>query len=201
MIRLGVIGLGAAGQAFLPAIKRHDRVKLAAVCDVSIEAVEEFGEAYVVPGFTRIDSMLVKSDIDAVYIGTPTDLHLDHAMQALSAGKHVLLEKPMALTSGDCRKLADLAASRDLAMVIGHSHSHDLPIRTMREIVQSGRLGKVCSADSWCYSDWVYRPRRPEELRPELGGGVTFRQGAHQFDILSALAMSPVRSVKSRTFD
>lgn len=201
MIRLGVLGLGAAGQAFLPAIVRHPEISLAVICDMRADAGEEFGAIYRVPNTTDIDTLLATGDLDAVYVGTPTELHLDHARRALAAGKHVLLEKPMALTSADCRSLAELAAGHGLAMVIGHSHSHDLPIRTMRDIIASGRLGRPRLIDTWCFSDWIYRPRRPDELRPELGGGVTFRQGAHQFDVMSALAMAPVRSVKARTFD
>lgn len=71
----------------------------------------------------------------------------------------------------------------------------------MREIVLSGDLGDPAILSTICYSDWVYRPRRPEELRPELGGGVTYRQGAHQFDILCALACAPAVSLRATTFD
>jgi phthalate 4,5-cis-dihydrodiol dehydrogenase len=71
----------------------------------------------------------------------------------------------------------------------------------MGEIILSGQLGQPRIISTSCYTDWVYRPRRPEELRPELGGGVTFRQGAHQFDILCALAGARATSVRAVTYD
>ena len=201
MIRLGVIGLGAAGQAFLPAIAAHPGFRLAAVCDARADPVAEAAVLYGARGYTSVEGLLGDGALDAIYIGTPTDLHLAHATAALEAGFPVLLEKPMAVTSIEAHGLADLAAARGLALTVGHSHSHDLPIREMRRIIASGRLGAPRMINTWAFTDWVYRPRRPEELRPDLGGGVTFRQGAHQFDILCALALAPVSRVKAQVFD
>jgi phthalate 4,5-cis-dihydrodiol dehydrogenase len=88
-----------------------------------------------------------------------------------------------------------------VVLLVGHSHSHDLPIRRMRELIASGELGPVGMANSWCYTDWVHRPRRPDELDAARGGGVTFRQGSHQFDILRLLCGGRGRSVRARAFD
>jgi phthalate 4,5-cis-dihydrodiol dehydrogenase len=71
----------------------------------------------------------------------------------------------------------------------------------MRELIAEGSLGRVRMVNTWCYTDWIYRPRRPDELDSERGGGVTFRQGAHQFDILRLLCGGLVTSVRARTFD
>lgn len=201
MIRIGVIGLGAAGQAFLPAIAGHPAFTIAAVCDAQEGAVAEAAAGHDACPYARFEDLLKHEGLDAIYIGTPTELHFEHARAGLEAGLHVLLEKPMTVRASEARMLADLAEASGRALTVGHSHSHDLPIRTMREIVASGLLGAPRMINTWCFSDWVYRPRRADELRPEMGGGVTFRQGAHQFDILCALALSPVRSVKARTFD
>jgi phthalate 4,5-cis-dihydrodiol dehydrogenase len=201
LVRLGVVGLGAAGQAFLPAIAGHPAFTIAAVCDRQPAARAETAAAYAARPYAELAELLNDGALDAVYIGTPTDLHFEHARAALKAGLHVLLEKPMTIRLADALALAELAERSERALTVGHSHSHDLPIRTMREIILSGRLGAPRMINTWCFTDWVYRPRRPEELRPELGGGVTFRQGGHQFDILLALALSDVVGVKARTFD
>lgn len=201
MIRLGVIGLGAAGQAFLPAIAAHPTVAIAALCDARPETCAPFSAAYNVPAFSDLDAMIVAGGLDAVYVGTPTDLHLVHASRALRAGLHVLVEKPMAVTPDDAWAMAGLAAKTGRVLVVGHSHGHDLPIHEMARIIRSRRLGAVRMLNTTCHTDWVYRPRRPEELRPDLGGGVTYRQGAHQFDILCTLAGAPVVSVMAQTFD
>ncbi|APX90820.1 hypothetical protein BV394_14780 [Brevirhabdus pacifica] len=201
MIRLGLIGLGAAAQAFLTPLRRHGEFAVAAACDPRPEARDDFTAAFDRPAFDTIAGLLGAGLCDAIYIGTPTELHHEHAMAALEAGMHVLLEKPMCIRAEDGFALARAAEARGLTLVVGHSHSHDLPIRTMREIIRSGRLGAVRMVNSWCYTDWVYRPRRPEELRPELGGGVTYRQGAHQFDILRSLCGDRIVSVTGHAFD
>src|SRR5438105_864069 len=69
----------------------------------------------------------------------------------------------------------------------------------MRELVRGGELGPLQMMHTWYYNDWLYRPRLPEELDTALGGGVTFRQGAHQFDILRLLGGGLVRSVRAAT--
>ncbi len=201
VVRLGVIGLGAAGQAFLPAIAAHPTFALAAVCDARSDAAGAAARAHGVAGFTDVGAMLAQGDVDAVYIGTPTELHLDHTMQVLESGRHVLVEKPLAVSIEDCLKMADAARDRGLALTVGHSHSFDRPVAAMREIIRSGELGRPRMINTWCYTDWVYRPRRPDELRPEIGGGVTYRQGAHQFEILRALCDAPPVTVFARAFD
>ena len=201
MKRLGVIGLGLAGQAFLPAIDSHPEFTLAAVCDPRADACQEFGNPRGARVFSDVGAMIANGGLDAVYIGTPTELHIEHVMQALDAGLHVLVEKPMAASVADCVRIADKARGCNCALVVGHSHSHDLPIRSMRDVIASGRIGAPRIINTSCYTDWVYRPRRPEELDPALGGGVTFRQGAHQFDILCVLAGAPAVSLRASTFD
>jgi len=84
---------------------------------------------------------------------------------------------------------------------VGHSHSYDLPIARMREIVASGRLGTVRMVHTWNFTDWMARPRRPAELDAAQGGGVTYRQGAHQVDILRLVGGGMVKSVRASMFD
>src|SRR5438128_6188985 len=84
-------------------------------------------------------------------------------------------------------------------LVVGHSHSFEPPIRKIREIAQSGALGRVRMLHNWCFTDWLYRPRNTEELDTRLGGGVTFRQGSHQFDILRFIGGGLLRSVRAMT--
>ncbi len=198
--RLGMLGLGAAGQAFLPSIARSQAFRLCAVCDLSPDTAS--GLVYEdVAIFTSPDELFTAPGIDAVYIGTPTDMHHAHVMAALAAGKHVLVEKPMATSVADALDMAEAAEAAGLVLSVGHAHGYDLPIKMMRDIVLSGRLGRVRVVNTMCYTDWVYRPRRPDELKVELGGGVTYRQGGHQFDILNTLANDTAQTVTAATFD
>jgi phthalate 4,5-cis-dihydrodiol dehydrogenase len=200
-VRLGVAGLGTAGRAFLPAIAAHSGFALVAVADPSDEARNEVAGALSVTGYRTLQEMLAHPDLDAVYVGTPTDLHPRHVAQAFAAKKHVLVEKPMAVRLEQAQAMIDGAAEAGVVLLVGHSHSYDLPIQRMREIITGGSMGRVRMVNTWNFTDWIYRPRRPDELDPQQGGGVTYRQGSHQFDIIRLLGGGMVRSVRAKTFD
>jgi len=200
-IRIGVAGIGAAGRAFLPAIRGHAAFQLAAIAEPVAETREAVARETGAAGFADLPSMLAGAGIDAVYIATPTELHPQHAALAFAAKKHVLTEKPMAVRLDQAEAMVADAARAGVVLLCGHSHSFDRPIQAMREIVATGRLGRVRMINTWNFTDWMYRPRRPDELEIGQGGGVTFRQGSHQFDIIRLLGGGLVRSVRATTFD
>jgi phthalate 4,5-cis-dihydrodiol dehydrogenase len=200
-VRIGIVGLGAAGRAFIPAILAHPGLRLAAVADPVTEARDGVASELGVTGYAGMQALLEHPGLDAVYIATPTDLHPEHVALACDAKKHVLVEKPMAASVEQAQAMIAAAGRAGVQLMVGHSHSYDLPIKRMREIIASGALGRVRMVNTWCFTDWVYRPRRPEELDAGLGGGVTYRQGSHQFDIIRLLCGGMVKSVRARTFD
>ncbi len=97
--------------------------------------------------------------------------------------------------------MVEAAERAGVVLQVGHSHSYDLPIARMREIVASGALGRVRMIHTWNFTDWMARPRRAAELDVGQGGGVTYRQGAHQIDILRLIGGGLVKSVRATTFD
>jgi phthalate 4,5-cis-dihydrodiol dehydrogenase len=200
-IRIGIVGVGAAGRAFLPAIQKHSGFALAGIAEPVAEARESVAAEMGVEGFADLPAMLAGARLDAVYIATPTDLHSEHVKVAFAAKKHVLSEKPMAVELASAKDMVQGAERAGVVLVVGHAHGFDLPIKRMREIVLSGRLGRVRMIQTWNYTDWMYRPRRPEELDVAKGGSVTFRQGSHQFDIIRVLGGGMVRSVRAVTFN
>jgi phthalate 4,5-cis-dihydrodiol dehydrogenase len=107
----------------------------------------------------------------------------------------------MAIRVDQGQAMIEAADRAGVVLLVGHSHSYDLPIKTMQEIVAGGALGRVRMIHTWNFTDWIYRPRRPDELDISLGGGVTFRQGSHQFDIIRLLGGGLVKSVHATTFD
>jgi len=199
-IGIGIAGLGAAGRAFVAPMQSHPGVCLAAIAEPADSVRAEFANRHGVQTYASVDAMLEHPGLDAVYIATPTALHPQHVAQAAAAGKHILVEKPMAATLGQARDMIAAAERAGVVLVVGHSHSHDLPVRHMRRIIAQGDLGAVMMANTWCFTDWMHRPRRADELDAAQGGGVTYRQGSHQFDILRLLCGGRVRSVRARTF-
>jgi phthalate 4,5-cis-dihydrodiol dehydrogenase len=126
-------------------------------------------------------------------------MHAEHVCLAAAKGKHALVEKPMALTIADCDVMIAAARDAGVKLIIGHSHSFDAPILQAREIIASGAVGKVSMITALNYTDFLYRPRRPEELITEQGGGVLFSQGAHQMDVIRLLGGGRVKSVRAGT--
>ena len=197
----GIVGMGAAGWAFLPAIRGNPAFRLAAVAEPVAGLRDDVAAETGVAVHADLAALLRQPDVDAVYVATPTDLHPEHVAQACAAGKHVLTEKPMAITVEQAQAMVDAAERAGVVLQVGHSHSYDLPIARMREIVRSRRLGRVRMIHTWNFTDWMARPRRPAELDIGQGGGVTYRQGAHQIDILRLIGGGLVKSVRATTFD
>ena len=99
----------------------------------------------------------------------------------------MLVEKPMALTLADCAAMIEAARKAGVHLIVGHSHSFDAPILRTRELIASGAYGAVRMITALNYTDYLYRPRRPEELDTAQGGGAIFNQAAHQVDIVRLL--------------
>jgi phthalate 4,5-cis-dihydrodiol dehydrogenase len=134
-----------------------------------------------------------------VYVATPHQHHAAHVIAAASRGKHVLVEKPMAITLEETSAMITAAERAGVHLVVGHSHSFDAPIRRAREIIAGGALGRVRMIAAMNFTDFLYRPRRPEELDTSRGGGVLFSQAAHQVDIVRLLGGGMVKSVRTLT--
>jgi phthalate 4,5-cis-dihydrodiol dehydrogenase len=200
-IGIGIVGMGAAGWAFLPAIRNSGTFRLAAVAEPAEDVRRTIATETGAVTHAELAAMLRQPEVDAVYVATPTELHPEHVAQAAAAGKHVLTEKPMAIRVAQAQAMVDAAARAGVVLQVGHSHSYDLPIARMREIVTSGALGRVRMIHTWNFTDWMARPRRPAEFDIEQGGGVTYRQGAHQIDILRLIGGGLAKSVRATTFD
>jgi phthalate 4,5-cis-dihydrodiol dehydrogenase len=200
-LRVGVAGLGAAGQAFVAALQAHTGFEWVAAADPLDVAREVAAQTHGVATYATLPALLAHPGLDAVVVATPTPLHAQHVQQVAAAGLHVLVEKPMATTLDDARAMVQACSRAGVVLLVGHSHSYDAPIAAMRSVITAGTLGAVGMVHTWCYTDWVYRPRRPDELVSAQGGGVTLRQGAHQFDILRLLCGGRARSVRAKAFD
>mgnify|MGYP000311714272 FL=1 len=109
------------------------------------------------------------------------------AIEAAESGKHVLVEKPIAVSLSDAQRMVDACVRNRVILIVGPSHSFDGPVLAAKQMIDGGRFGRVLAINTFNYTDFMYRPRRDEELRTSDGGGVLFSQGAHQFDIVRLL--------------
>lgn len=198
ILKLAIAGFGNAGRAVVRDLPAASGVALTAVADVRKEALDSFRLNPAVETFDSVERMCASDGVDAVWIATPTDFHAAHVVAAAAAGKHVVCEKPMAVTLEECDRMIE-AVERNKVRLLMHSKAGDPPIVKMREIVASGRLGRGIQISSWNYKGWLDSPRLPSELDTAKGGGVLYRQGSHQIDIARALGGGMARSVRAIT--
>src|ERR1700744_2986298 len=211
-LRLGGIGCGRLRHgAHLPALAKAGTITLAGVSDRSPTLAKGVGARYGVPGFTDAGDLLAQ-DIEAVLIAVPDRFHLAVGTEALTAGKHVLMEKPAASTSAEAAELARLAADRGLKVQIGAMRRHDPGINYARRAVAG--IGPVLSLTGWYPGHARLRAATgqtlfpytvvDEDVRPHEAGFKADRQryllathGAHVFDTLRYLA-GDVAAVQAR---
>ena len=198
-IRMGVLGLGRAFTLMVPTFAADARVQLVAGHDPRAEAMAQLQRDFGAQPHDTPASLCADPAVQWVYVASPHQCHAEHVLLAARHGKHVLLEKPMALDLDQCQQMIDTCAAHGVALVVGHSHSFDAPVLAARRWIDSGALGQVRMVQAFNYTDFLYRPRRPEELDTRQGGGVVFSQAAHQVDVVRLLAGGRVRSVSAHT--
>jgi phthalate 4,5-cis-dihydrodiol dehydrogenase len=197
-IGLGIAGLGMAGAVMVRAAARHPAFRVAAAAELQAEPRQAFARDFEANVHSDISGLCDDPTVDAVYIATPHQFHAEHATLAAAAGKHIILEKPMALTLADCDAIIAAVEKAGVHLVVGHTHAFDPTIRAMRAIIASGELGRLGMIASWNYTNYLYRPRRPEELDTTQGGGILFNQVPHQIEIVRLLGGGLVKSVRAQ---
>ena len=199
LIRMGAVGLGRAFTVMVPTFALDSRVQLVAGADPLPEARARFEQDFGGRVYTSLEDLLAGVQVDAVYLATPVEAHLQQIQVLADAGIHVLMEKPMALCISDCLEMLATAERANIHLLIGHSHSFDTPYLRTRELITGGSLGRIRMMTALNFTDFMYRPRRPDELDTARGGGVVFSQAAHQIDILRLLGGGQVTSVRAMT--
>ncbi len=198
-LKIGVAGLGRAFGLMAPTLARDPRLQLVAAADPRPEALQQINKDFGARGFTSLESLLKESDAEVLYIATPHQFHAEHACLAASHGKHLLVEKPMALSMKECRAMIAAARKAGVQLIVGHSHSFDRPILETRKIIEQGAVGKLRMITAINFTDFLYRPRRPEELDTARGGGAMFSQAAHHVDVVRLLGGGRVKSLRAAT--
>lgn len=193
-MRLAVVGLGSAGWTAARAVRRcaefsdlPTQVELAAGADLKDAARQDFAAQFDVPAFGSSDEMYAAIDVDAAFICTPNPAHAPEALAAIAAGKHVLIEKPMATTLQACNDIVEAAKTAGVYAVAVHTPAYHPAIRMASDLVAEGTLGRLLQVTSLLHTPWLLRPRDPAELDSTAGGGVCFRQAPHQVDIVRAI--------------
>ena len=197
VLRMGMAGLGVASTQILPVLRQVEHIEIAAAADVRKDALAKFAREYGAATFDDVDALCASPDVDFVYVATPNELHAEHVIAAARHRKHAIVEKPMALSIEQCEAMNRAAEENGTVLLCGHTHSFDPPIRKIREIVESGELGRLRMLHSWNFNEFMHRPRMRHELA--TSHGVVLNQGPHHVDIVRLIGGGLLRSVRATT--
>lgn len=192
----GVIGAsGIADRRTIPeGILPAANAELVAVMGVNAERVSRVAAKYGVPGYIRLEDLLARDDVQAVYIAVPTYLHGPLTVQALRAGKHVLVEKPMAMSPQECERMIAVAEENRRKLAVGYMMRFHACHRKLKEMIDAGELGRLVMgrAQLTCWYPPIEGAWRQD---PALGGGGALADlGSHCIDLLEMFC-GPAREV------
>lgn len=193
-LRLGIVGAGAIAQVgHLPALKKVREVEVVGICDNDQAKARALADRYDVPGVhSDITDLLEYEELDALLICTPNHLHESHTLAGLSAGLHVLVERPVAMSAAGLQRVIKARQKKDRVVMPGLAHRYRPDVQMIRSFVQSGELGDLESIRAWWF---LARSGRASlgwrQKRDQSGGGAMFDLGSSLLDLSLWLAGFP----------
>jgi UDP-N-acetyl-2-amino-2-deoxyglucuronate dehydrogenase len=198
--KIALVGCGRISKNHFEAIDKIDGLELVAVCDTDAERAKQAGTQWQVPYFTSYDRMLAESKADIVTIATPSGLHPEQGVAAARAGKHVVMEKPMAISLTGADALVQACDKAGVQLFVVKQNRLNPPIQLLKRAVDRNRFGRIYMAS--CTVHWA-RPQEYYDQAPwrgtwEFDGGAFMNQASHYVDLIQWL-MGPVESVMAKT--
>lgn len=191
IVKVGIIGCGMiAGGKHMPSLSKLDNVKMAAFCDLKIERAEEAAKKYGVPGakvYTNYKDLLAMEDIEVVHVLTPNSSHAPISIDALESGKHVMCEKPMAITGAEAKAMYEAHLRTGKKLTIGYQNRSSARNQLLKKMIADGELGEIYFAKA------VATRRRGVPTwgvfldKEKQGGGPMIDIGTHSLDLTLSL--------------
>ncbi|MFL5808110.1 MAG: Gfo/Idh/MocA family protein [Flavisolibacter sp.] len=198
MIKFAIVGCGRIAQRHAEHI--HNLGQLEAVCDIVPEKAAKLAEQYKARAYTDLDEMLAKEKgVDVVAVTSPNGLHCVHTIKSLRAGKHVLCEKPMAISVHDCGEMIKEAEKANRRLFIVKQNRFNPPVHAVKDLIDDGKLGKILSVQLNCF--WNRNPayyKGSWKGTKDLDGGTLYTQFSHFIDLFYWM-FGDVKAVKAFT--
>ena len=201
-IKFAVIGQGHIGKRHAEMVRRNPNCELVAVCDIlplEKAGIENLQEKY----YTHIDELLKSHpDVEVINVCTPNGLHAEHSLKALESGKHVVVEKPMALTKSDCEKVIYAALHHHKTVFCVMQNRYSPPSVWLKDIIDNKILGDVYMVQLNCYwnRDERYYKKGNWKGTENLDGGTLFTQFSHWIDIMYWL-FGDIKNIQAKFAD
>lgn len=196
-LRWGVIGAGGiADRRTIPGMMLAQNAELIAVMEINAEFAEQLRVKWNVKhAYTSTDALLADPEIDAVYIASPVVLHAEQAMAAADAGKHILLEKPLAMTAEEGWKVIEYCNSKNIKIAAGFMMRFGSHVQTMKKTIADGKIGNVVSGYSQFTCWYPEMPGNWRQTKKHSGGGALMDMGVHCIDLMQYITGSKVAEV------
>ena len=205
-IKMAILGCGGMSGQHAKRYKTNPDVEIVALCDVKPEIVEAYiernlSDAESKPAiYTDAATMYAEAKPDAVTIVTPHTMHFQHGMQAIEAGLHVFMEKPMVTDSGDAHKLKEAVEKSGKILVVGYNSSCTPALQWLRAAIRDEKFGKLETVTGWLSQSWAKGTAGSWRQDPSLsGGGQMYDSGAHIFNSLVWSVEAPIENVFAMT--
>ncbi len=198
--RVALVGCGRISKNHFEAIDQVEGLELAAVCDADPERAAQAGAQWNVPHYTSYEKMLKESKADVITIATPSGLHPDQGVEAARAGKHVVMEKPMAISLTGADALVHACDKAGVQLFVVKQNRLNPPVQLLKRAIDKNRFGRIYMASCTVY--WA-RPQEYYDQAPwrgtwEFDGGAFMNQASHYVDLIQWV-MGPVESVMAKT--
>ena len=198
--RIALVGCGRISKNHFEAIDKLDGLELVAVCDADPERAKQAGLEWKVPYFTSYERMLAEGNADVVTIATPSGLHPEQGIAAAKTGKHVVMEKPMAISLTAADALVQACDKAGVQLFVVKQNRLNPPVQLLKRAVDRNRFGRIYLAS--CAVHWA-RPQEYYDQAPwrgtwEFDGGAFMNQASHYVDLIQWV-MGPVESVTAKT--
>ncbi len=187
MTTFGLIGYGKIGERHVEHIITHPEAQLHSIFDIKADRLNLFRNKY--KGIQTYDSLkgiLHEPAIDIITICTPNSTHADIAIAAMKAGKHVLVEKPMAISKVDCEGMIHIALKTGKSLFVVKQNRFNPPVQAVKKLVDEKKLGKILSVSVNCYwnrNEWYYKSS-DWKGKKAFDGGTLFTQFSHFIDVI-----------------
>lgn len=185
-IKFGLVGSGHIGKRHAAVIDNNDSTELTGYCDIELSRAKNLAKTYDCDSFFQNYEDLLKCDVDVISICSPHYLHKQMALLAISANKHVLVEKPMALNSSDAKEMSEKASKAGVKLFVVKQNRFNVPIVFAEEALRNNRLGKIFMVNCnvlWNRNQEYYDQSDWHGVK-EREGGALFTQASHFIDIL-----------------
>jgi predicted dehydrogenase len=202
MLKMGILGMGKMGEYHAGWMTTENQLELVAVCERKPDRVEELKKKFNARFYTDCDAFLLDKDVEFVVIVTTHESHEELTVKALNAGKHVIVEKPMSMTHDSTQRMIAAAEKNNRHLFVHQSSRWDRDFLLLKQMIASGKLGKILSIESnvtLCDAGWpewgIEGSANPWRIKSEYGGGMLFDWGPHLVDEILLLMNTDPLSV------